>query len=279
MKMRVVFMVIFTLFFVLLSPQTVFILDNSHNIIETIDVIAPVDNTENLDARVSVFADINTMCVDVENNSDKPNPERRVPNNSRPYIALTFDDGPNIETTSKILDILDKYAARATFFILGNRITNLTSPLLERMIESESEIGSHSWDHPILPNLTQSAIANQFDRTANRIYSAVGIYPTLIRPPYGAVNNTVMSLATRPIVLWSVDPKDWESRDAEKIVDAVLSTVKSGDIVLLHDIYPTTVEALEPILQALIDKNYQFVTVSQLLALRGDTIEAGKKYY
>ncbi len=252
---------------------------DSNEHISTPSAINNIQAESTDDAYVSVFASVNSMCVDIEENSQKPNPERIAPNSSRPYIALTFDDGPDIKNTSRILDILDKYAARGTFFVLGNRIDSRTSPLLSRMIASESEIGSHSWDHPILSNLTSDAVSNQFERTDDKVYSATGSYPTLIRPPYGAVSKQVLSAVSRPIVLWSVDPKDWESRDAKMIVDAVLSTVESGDIVLLHDIYPSTADALEEILQVLSARDYQFVTVSQLLALRGDTVEAGKKYY
>ncbi len=278
MKIKMLCVLILTFLLLPLTHSCTPIVSNEHTPTQPAASNIQTEST-NDDAYVSVFASVNSMCVDIEQASQKPNPERISPDSSRPFIALTFDDGPDIVNTAKILDILDKYAARGTFFVLGNRINSRTSPLLSRMLESESEIGSHSWDHPILSNLTSDAVANQFDRTDNTVFSAVGSYPTLIRPPYGAVSKQVLSIASRPIVLWSVDPKDWESRDAQMIVDAVLSTVESGDIVLLHDIYPATADALETILEALTEKDYQFVTVSQLLSMRGDTVEAGKKYY
>lgn len=240
---------------------------------------AAADHATKKTDTVSVFAHKDTMQVDIEQVSEMPDPERLPPDPDKPYIALTFDDGPNYLTTPKVLDALDKYGARATFFVLGQRINNKTSDLLVRMIESGSEIGNHSYDHPILSNLTKSGIRDQINRTETLVYNACGQKPTLIRPPYGSVNSRVLETISQPAVLWSVDTLDWESRNTKKIVAKVLDNVESGDIILMHDIYASTANAVEPILKILSEQGYQFVTVSELLELRGDTVEAGKKYY
>lgn len=228
---------------------------------------------------VSVFADADMMQVDIEQTGDMPRPERLPLDPNKPYVALTFDDGPNHLTTPKVLDALEKYGACATFFVLGNRINDKTAPILERMVYAGCEIGNHSYDHPILSNLTSKEIGDQIYRTDSKIQSVCGVVPAVIRPPYGSANQKVLSLLTRPVIIWSVDPVDWQTRNTKKTVSHVLSRVDSGDIVLMHDIYSSTANAVEPILEELSKRGYQFVTVSELLELRGDTIEAGKKYH
>jgi len=228
---------------------------------------------------VSVFASTAQQTVDIEDTDALPPPERPAPDPNKPYVALTFDDGPHKTNTALVLDVLEQYDAKATFFVLGNRINSTTSPLLKRMLNLNCEIGNHSFDHPILSNLTPDLIRYQMRRTDEKVVLACGVKPKIMRPPYGSANKTVMANIGRPAIIWSLDTLDWETRNTQKVVAAVLNQVESGDIILMHDIHKTTANAVEPIIAALKEQGYQFLTVSEVLELRGESVEAGKKYY
>ncbi|MBP2328954.1 peptidoglycan/xylan/chitin deacetylase (PgdA/CDA1 family) [Kibdelosporangium banguiense] len=189
-------------------------------------------------------------------------------------VALTFDDGPGPDT-GKLLDTLARFGAHATFFVVGQNAT-YHGDLLRREAAEGHEIGNHSWSHPDLRKLTADQVRDQLDRTDQAIADATGRKPTLIRPPYGAINDTVRGAVERPMALWSLDTLDWKFRDSTKVTQTVLDTVKPGDIVLLHDNHPTSVAAVPAILSGLKDLGYQFVTVSQLF---GSTqLTPGKTY-
>ena len=183
----------------------------------------------------------------------------------RPCMALSFDDGPNPDVTPHILDILARQQVKATFFVVGAHIAGHES-ILKRQYAEGHEIGNHSWSHPDLSKLTPEQAGEQIQAT-QRAIAGVGVpVPRLLRPPYGAVSDVVVAHNNLSIVRWNIDPEDWLFRDPAKIQEHLLSQARPGAIILLHDIYPSTVAALEPALQVL-KQSYQFVTVSQLLNL------------
>jgi peptidoglycan/xylan/chitin deacetylase (PgdA/CDA1 family) len=181
----------------------------------------------------------------------------------KPCLALTFDDGPNAQVTPQILDILARQQIKATFFIVGMRVPG-QEHLLQREHREGHEIGNHSWSHPDLSKLSPEDAEAQIQSTQHIIAAAGVPAPKILRPPYGAVNDMVAAHNNLSIVRWNVDPEDWKLQDPAKIDEALLAHVHPGSIVLLHDIYPTTVAAVEPAIQIL-KQQYQFVTVSQLL--------------
>lgn len=203
-------------------------------------------------------------------------PTREI-NPAKPMVALTFDDGPNKNTTIPILDTLKEYDGVATFFILGNRIPN-NGDILERMITEGSEIGNHSFNHQQLTTITSSEVKDQMDRTQDAVMEVVGSKPRLMRPTYGSYNDNLKSQIDMPMILWSIDTLDWKSRNAEKVSNHVLTNVKDGDIVLMHDIYGSTADAVKTIVPELINRGYQLVTVSELYELRGEALEVGNTY-
>ena len=205
---------------------------------------------------------------DTEKNSVNPN---------RPMIALTFDDGPGLGTM-RLLDALQENGARATFFMLGTRV-NTYPDAVRKMVEAGCELGNHTTNHLKLTDYAAEGVAMEINYTRDVINSIVGQTPTMVRPPYGAVNEVVQSVAGVPIVLWSVDTLDWELKDAGLIRDYVLNTVKDGDIVLMHDIYEATVQAAIELIPILQERGYQIVTVSEMARARGITLENGAKYY
>lgn len=197
---------------------------------------------------------------------------------SRPVVALTFDDGPHSKYTNRILDCLEKYNARATFFVLGSRVKG-HEDTLKRVINGGNEVGSHTYSHKDLRKLSGSELDMELNETTRLLQNWVNYTPRLLRPPYGAFNHTVSAASKMPFVLWSVDTEDWKSRNSAAVTQRALSGIKSGDIVLFHDIYGSTAEAIERIVPELAEKGYQFVTVSQLAQYKGTAMQNGIKYF
>lgn len=218
-----------------------------------------------------------TLSVNTAPQAELTEPELPTIDPDRPMIALTFDDGPHPKVTPRILDLLKQYNARATFFVLGNRVDSYAD-VLQREYTEGHEIGNHSYNHPSLTKLNAQDVAYQVKETDERIAHLLPSAPVLLRPPYGAVNDAVKASVQKPFVLWSIDTLDWKSRNRDAVVREVVGKVKDGDIVLMHDLYSTTADACAVILPALAEEGYQFVTVSQLLAEREIVPAAGLVY-
>jgi peptidoglycan/xylan/chitin deacetylase (PgdA/CDA1 family) len=191
-------------------------------------------------------------------------------------VAITFDDGPGSQTP-QLLKMLRRQHARATWFVLGQMVA-ANPGRLRQIAAAGHEIGNHSWSHPQLTSLSDGEIRSQIDRTDAVIRRTLGYAPTLVRPPYGAVNSRVgadLRSGGHPVVLWDVDPLDWRDRNSSTVAARVLGNVHPGSIVLMHDIHPTTVGAVPRILAELDRRGYTFVTVSELI---GHPLRAGRMY-
>ncbi|MEV0743391.1 polysaccharide deacetylase family protein [Streptomyces sp. NPDC050549] len=180
-------------------------------------------------------------------------------------IALTFDDGPAAPETATLLKYLARYHARVTFFTVGQNVAAHPG-LVRAEARAGHEIGNHSWNHPDLTRLTRRQIISQLSRTNAAIKAATGKTPTLFRPPYGAINQTVRNATTLSPVLWNVDTEDWKYPDAARVARTVINKAGRNDVVLMHDIHPTSVAAVPEILRTLTARGYHFVTVSHLRA-------------
>ncbi|MDF3143218.1 MULTISPECIES: polysaccharide deacetylase family protein [unclassified Streptomyces] len=180
-------------------------------------------------------------------------------------IALTFDDGPAVPETATLLTYLAQYNARATFFTVGQNVA-AHPDLVRAEARAGNEVGNHSWSHPDLTKLTSEQVAYQLNRTSAAIKAATGKAPTLFRPPYGAVNSAVRRATKLSPVLWTLDTEDWKYPDAAKVAQSVIGKVKRNDVVLMHDIHPTSVAAVPEIVRTLSARGYHFVTVSHLRA-------------
>lgn len=194
-------------------------------------------------------------------------------------IAITFDDGPS-KYTARLLDILEENGAHATFFVLGNRANN-NSELLKRMLDEGHEIGSHTWDHTSFAKLSYSSALENMKKSTNAIKKSSGKKPVLVRPPYGAMSDSLKYAAVmqgQAIITWSVDPRDWDTKNPDTVYSKIMSKVSKGDIILCHDIHKSTVDAMERVIPALIDEGYKLVTVSELLTYERDELTAGKVY-
>lgn len=199
-------------------------------------------------------------------------------------VALTFDDGPS-EYTDRVLDALNKVGGKGTFFVVGDRLGETGKARVRRIIEEGHEIGSHTWKHSNLSKLGHEAGKNAIgsvEEVIEEIGAEFNYEMNVFRPPYGAVNSTVKEVAADmklAIMYWSVDTLDWKHRTASKTVANVKSEVTNGSIVLFHDIYDPTADAVEEIIPWLVDQGYQLVTCSELLYYQNDGATAGKIYY
>lgn len=187
-------------------------------------------------------------------------------------VALTFDDGPS-KYTNQILDCLDRYGAKATFFVVGNSVKAYPNTL-KRAYDLGMEIGNHTMTHPRLTSISLSSVSSQINSNGSTVENVTGVRPSLVRPPYGSYNKSVINQAGLPFILWSIDTLDWKTRSAQKTIDAVLSDVKDGDIILMHDLYLPTAQATEVIVPKLIEMGYDLVTVSELAERKGISLTA-----
>ena len=203
--------------------------------------------------------------------------EKNRVNPAKPMVAITFDDGPG-KYTMQLLQQLEAYDARATFFMVGTNVPNYPETV-KKMKEIGCELGNHTTHHARLTELDVAGIQNQIGTTNQAIQNIVGEGATLVRPPYGAVNEVVQSAAGVPLAMWSVDTRDWELKNAELIKNYVLNTAKDGEIILLHDIHETTIQAMLQVIPELVNRGYQLVTVSEMAQARGITLENGEKYF
>ena len=197
-------------------------------------------------------------------------------NPNKPIVALTFDDGPGAYTM-KLLEALDKRGARATFFMLGPRVSKYPEAL-KKMIETGCQLGNHTTNHLELTKLSMAEVWNEHHFTNVEIEKVVGKGASCMRPPYGAQNEKIREVLNTPVVLWSLDTLDWELKNVKKIKKVVHSNIKDGDIILMHDIYETSVDAAIQLVDELSEKGYQFVTVAELAEYRGNPLKAGEKY-
>lgn len=196
---------------------------------------------------------------------------------TRPMIALTFDDGPQAGVTDRILNSLAASGGRATFFMVGSRVAG-HAPQVQRMVAQGCEVANHTYDHKYLTKLGDAGIRSQVGSTNQVIANVSGVTPGLMRPCGGFYDSS--SLATLasmgiPAVMWSIDTKDWKTRNAQNTINVVLSQVKDGDIILMHDLYSTTADAAEVLIPELTARGYQLVTVSELAAYRGGMVGGG----
>lgn len=199
----------------------------------------------------------------------------------QPMIALTFDDGPNPDTTGKLLDALEENNARATFFMLGDHINSGKADIIKRMKDLGCDLGSHTYAHKQLTKLTGSALSDEFTKTEDNLKEVAGEGACCVRPPYGAYNDATREEAKKcgqPIILWSIDTLDWKTKNVDSIYSEVIDKVVDGDILLFHDIYETSVDAVIKLIPKLQEKGFQLVTVSEMGEAKIGGFEPGQVY-
>lgn len=234
-----------------------------------IDKRVPVGKT----AFYKVQAYINSDAVGAFSFSERI---KRV-DSKKKMVALTFDDGPYSPVTNQILDVLEKYDAKATFFVVGSRVSTY-SDCVVRAEKLGCEIGNHTYNHTTLTTVSDSRIISEIKDTNRVIKRYTGKEAKVIRAPGGSVNDRVRNTVEYPIISWSVDTLDWQHRNTAKVIASVKSSVTDGSIVLMHDLYPSTGNAVQVVVPWLINQGYQLVTVSEMMRYKGIKMVKGNVY-
>jgi len=187
-----------------------------------------------------------------------------------PHLALTFDDGPHGSLTPRLLDALGKRKVKATFYVIGRNV-EMHPEIARRIVAEGHEIANHTWSHPSLSGLSAGRVADELRRTHEIVLEVTGVRMTNLRPPYGAFNDRVRQVAFDghgyDTIMWSVDPQDWKYRNSARVTRELVSGAAPGAVLLCHDIHKTTITAIPLVLDQLLARDFQFVTVAQLMAM------------
>lgn len=195
-------------------------------------------------------------------------------------VALTFDDGPSNQNTNRILDVLEQNHARATFFVIGKRIADRTE-VIARALSLGCEIGSHTWGHSDFTKYPKSALIDSLEKTDEAMVSNFNYHMTLFRPPYASINKDVENVSKDmgyTMILWSGSSHDWSIKDANKVYRNTFQCAADGAIILYHDIYDFTADAIKRVVPDLISQGYQLVTISELIAMDEKSVSPGERY-
>lgn len=207
-----------------------------------------------------------------------PKPEKREIDPQKPMVALTFDDGPHKKNTKIIMDVLEQYNGRATFFVVGYHVDSFPEVVQDAYTRG-FQIGNHTMNHIHLSTLEgEKALAEEI--LLNRKLNEIGVDGrAMLRPPYGDYTDYLKENLAVPMIGWNVDSKDWSSGNADAVYNEVVGKVKDGDIILFHDIYDTTAEAILRIVPELAAQGFQMVTIEELFEAKGKEPKAGRYYY
>ena len=192
---------------------------------------------------------------------------------NRKAVALTFDDGPSPKTTPIALELLKKYNAKGTFFMVGHAVEG-NEEIVKQVVAEGHQIGNHSWDHPVLTKISLEKAKSQINDTTAALKKASGVDVHIMRPPYGAINGAIQAAVDQSFILWDVDTLDWKNRNTASIMKEVRKA-QAGSIILMHDIHQTTIDALPLILQYLTEQGFEMVTIEELM---GDQLELHQSY-
>lgn len=209
--------------------------------------------------------------------SEYTNEDGYIYDKNKKTVALTFDDGPSGSKTDRIVEILANNKAHATFFMVGNKM-NYGASTINNVLAKGNEIGSHSYAHKNMKRQKLNKLIAEVEKT-NIIYKNItGQDLIYTRPPYGAINKKVKEGLNTIFITWNLDTEDWLHRDKQYIIDYVMENVSDGDIILMHDLYDSTIDAVEELLPKLYALGYQVVSVSELAQLNNRVLEKNAIY-
>lgn len=197
--------------------------------------------------------------------------------NNKKSIALTFDDGPSGKYNPLILDELNKNKARATFFMVGEMMNSCQKCVYDTY-RSGNEVASHTYEHMNIKRGTVQKVEESIKKVNDLYYSITGDTIKYLRPPYGAYNKTNLENVNLPFIMWNMDTLDWRYRDVDHIVNYIMENAQDGSIILMHELYETSYEALKIVLPRLYAEGYQVVSIGELAKIKGRTLEIGNAY-
>ena len=196
-------------------------------------------------------------------------------------VALTFDDGPSGPNSEVLLAMLAERDVKATFFLCGYRIEECPAELCKKLAEPGHELAMHGYSHTSFKEMSSGGIQDELSKTKELIQKNAGVTPTLVRPPYGAMNDDsyeALRQAGYPVIIWDVDTEDWRNSDPEDVANTVFEQVQDGSIILMHDMHQSSVDAAALIIDQLKSEGYVFLTVSELAQSMGVTLAPGERY-
>ena len=230
------------------------------------------ENIKNLEIVNNELKDASKISLNLDDNYHK---EHTIIKDAK-LVAFTFDDGPS-KYTLDIINILEEYNASATFFEVGYNIK--AHPEITKEVSDRGfEVANHTTDHSKLTKLTETKYLSKINDNNALFKELTGKDMPYLRPPYGSYNDKIKASAGVPIVTWSLDTRDWESRNKDKVIEMVINNIKEGDIILFHDLYESTRDAVKELMPLLKEQGYQAVSVGELFKSKGITLEAGTSY-
>ena len=213
-----------------------------------------------------------------KNNIKQDNNRNLKEFSNKKLIAFTFDDGPSYIGTNKLLDNLDKYNARVTFFVLGSRVENYKDTLT-KAYKMGNTIGNHTYSHSNLLKLDNYSVMDEIKKTNEAIKNITGSETIYLRPPYGNINSDIKNISNMYTILWDLDTEDWKYKDKDRIADYIISNAHDGAIVLLHDLYETSVDGALLAMERLEKEGYAFVTIDEMIKIKDIQLDINKNYY
>lgn len=196
---------------------------------------------------------------------------------NKKLIALTFDDGPS-NNTKYFIKELQKRDALVTFFVVGNRVKKYEDVLKETYLMG-NQIGSHTYSHKNLLYLNEEEITKEIEKTNEAIYNVIGTKPTIIRVPYGNINKKIRSISNMNHILWNVDTLDWKYKNSNRVYKEIIKHAEDGNIILLHDIFKTSVNGVLKAIDELKKQGYEFVTIDEMVYLKNIKLDKSKTYF
>lgn len=230
------------------------------------------ENIKNLEIVNNELKDASKISLNLDDNYHK---EHTIIKDAK-LVAFTFDDGPS-KYTLDIINILEEYNASATFFEVGYNI-KAHPEITKEVFDRGFEVANHTTDHSKLTKLTEAKYLSKINDNNALFKELTGKDMPYLRPPYGSYNDKIKANAGVPIVTWSLDTRDWESRNKDKVIEMVINNIKEGDIILFHDLYESTRDAVKELMPLLKEQGYQAVSVGELFKSKGITLEAGTSY-
>lgn len=192
-------------------------------------------------------------------------------------VALTFDDGPSSKYNAQFLDVLARNKAHATFFMVGTMMNNCQKCVLDTY-NSGNEVGSHTYNHMNIKKNNALDVNANLKQVDDLFYKITNDHIKYVRPPYGSYSKENLENINNPLILWNIDTEDWSHHDVDYIVNSVMENVQDGSIILMHELYETSLQALGVLLPRLYAEGYQVVSVSELANMKGKTLESGHAY-
>ena len=250
---------------------------NNNSLYITFSQIAVEDKTLDLDLKVScslVKDYINAYCNEDE---EVIIDDGYSIDQNKKTIAITFDDGPHRLYTNQIINLLNENKARATFFVIGVNVKH-NADIIKNIHNSNHEIAIHGLSHQYFTRMSIDAIYKEIIEVNKLVYDLVGTYSTLVRPPYGALNDNIIENVDYSFIKWNVDTNDWRIKNSDTIVTNVMNEVSDGSIILFHDMYQNSVDTVKKLLPLLYLEGYQIVDVSTLAKIKNKPIELNEVY-